>query len=399
LRLDPAIRENIAAVYIMGGAVYTPGNIYDFLPESNNTVAEWNVYADPQAAKEVFESGLNIYLVPLDATNQVSINRDDISQWRKGGQVAGFAADIYEMLLNNWGVENAAIWDLMTASIMVKPDLCRFKPLHLQVITDSGNTSGQTRVIGDKEPNVNVCLAPYPTSINQALVEAFSGESVQPATGSEQTNAITPEPTISVSPTTTPENLVFRDDFNGALQPGWAWENENPERWSIRPDGWLQITGNDSALLYGQKQTNLLWRELPSGDFAITAHLEADPAVNFQQATIYLYEDLDNFIAINRGYCAPCATQGNGVYMEYNINGKCKSYMIALGNQILYQTGGADNVISGFYSSTPDPWKRLGRFNYFLFKRVGLGVTNSDMERDDKADLVGSFDYFEIRRP
>lgn len=398
LRLDPGIRENIAAVYIMGGAVYASGNIYDFLPESNNTVAEWNVYADPQAAKEVFESGLDIYLVPLDATNQVSITRDDTNQWRKGGRGADFAADIYDMLLDNWGVENAAIWDLMTAGIMVEPDLCGFKPLHLQVVTDQGATSGQTRVVEQGEPNVNVCLEPQAASIRQALIEGFSSA---PAINPEQTVTLIPEPMLSITPTATPENLIFRDDFNGVLGPGWTWENERSSHWTITPDGWLQIRGGDAALLYGQTQSNLLWRELPSGDFAVTVHLQSAPVANFQQATIYLYEDLDNYIAINRGYCGFCVLGGNGIYMEYKINGKGNAYSVAFKETDLYiKLESKDNTISGFYATAPDQWKRLGGFgNYFLFNRVGLGVTNSDMKHEVNADLVGWFDYFEIARP
>jgi purine nucleosidase/pyrimidine-specific ribonucleoside hydrolase len=174
LRLSPDIRKNIAVVYIMGGAVYVPGNIYDFYPDHDNKVAEWNIFADPQAAREVFESGIDIYLVPLDATNQVSITKQDTSQWRRGGEIADFAADIYDMLLNSWGVENAAIWDLMTAVIMLKPDLCVFQPLHLQVITEESITSGQTAVLPGEEANINVCLEPDAAMIRQTLIDVFS---------------------------------------------------------------------------------------------------------------------------------------------------------------------------------------------------------------------------------
>ena len=124
LRLDPSLKENIQAVYMMGGAVYVPGNIQDFYPNSENEVAEWNIFADAQAAKEVFESGIDIYLVPLDATNQVSITKTDTRQWTKGGESADFAAEIYNLLMNNWGTNTIPIWDLMTAAIMLKPDLC-----------------------------------------------------------------------------------------------------------------------------------------------------------------------------------------------------------------------------------------------------------------------------------
>ena len=176
LQLDPGITNNIQAVYIMGGAVYAPGNIQDFYPESENISAEWNIFADSQAAGIVFESGVDIFLVPLDATNQVTISREDTRQWRLGGGAADFAADIYDMLLNNWGADEAAIWDLMTAAIMLKPGLCGFQALHLQVITEAGPTSGQTAVVPGEAANISVCLEPDADGIRQTLIEIFSGE-------------------------------------------------------------------------------------------------------------------------------------------------------------------------------------------------------------------------------
>jgi purine nucleosidase/pyrimidine-specific ribonucleoside hydrolase len=174
LQLDPRIKDNIKAVYIMGGAVYTPGNLSDLIPNPTNLVAEWNIFVDPQAAKEIFASGIDIYLIPLDATNQAKIDVTDINQWRAGGEVANFTADIYNMLLKSTDQPDIAIWDLMTAEIMVNPDLCSFQPLHLDVITEAGNTSGQTVVLPAGKPNINVCLKPNVVLIKQTLVEVFS---------------------------------------------------------------------------------------------------------------------------------------------------------------------------------------------------------------------------------
>jgi len=174
LRADPGIRQKITAVFIMGGAVNVPGNIDDLLPNTGNTVAEWNIYGDPLAASEVFDSGLNIYLVPLDATNQVLISKEDTRQWRLGSGVSNFAADIYDMLMNNWNEKEVSIWDLMTAAIMVKPDLCSFESLHLEVMTDEGQHSGQTVTVPGGSPNVNVCLEPDITLIKQTLIDVFS---------------------------------------------------------------------------------------------------------------------------------------------------------------------------------------------------------------------------------
>ena len=108
----------------MGGAVYAPGNITAIIPNSGNKVAEWNIYADPQAAKEVFESGLKMYLIPLDATNLVTINKKDTAQIRKGGRIGNFVADIYDSWIISSGRPNMYIWDLMASMIMIKPELC-----------------------------------------------------------------------------------------------------------------------------------------------------------------------------------------------------------------------------------------------------------------------------------
>ena len=174
LRIDPGIRDNIAAVYIMGGAVYVPGNITNLILDSSNKVAEWNIYADPQAAKEVFEAGLDMYLVPLDATNKVFFHKEDILPWHNGDEKANLVADLYDIMFNEYGFEKAEIFDLGAAVIMVKPETCVFQPLHLDVITDDGITLGQTVVVPNSEPNIQACLNPNAVLIMQALNDSFS---------------------------------------------------------------------------------------------------------------------------------------------------------------------------------------------------------------------------------
>ena len=158
---------------MMGGAVYVPGNITAIFPDSSNKVAEWNIYADPQAAKEVFESGLKMYLIPLDATNSVTINKKDTAQLRKGGRIAGFVADIYDSWIDFSGRPDFYIWDLMASMIMVKPELCDYQALHLEVINAKGNTYGQTAVIPGETANIEVCLNPNAALIKQTMIDDF----------------------------------------------------------------------------------------------------------------------------------------------------------------------------------------------------------------------------------
>jgi hypothetical protein len=196
--------------------------------------------------------------------------------------------------------------------------------------------------------------------------------------------------------------MLFRDDFTGSLQPGWTWENENPDRWKVTDEGWLQILAEDPSLLAGGPQSNTLWRTLPDGNFAISVHVQTLPTVNFQQAAIFLFEDINNYVAINRGYCAPCfpGQDGNGIFMDYKINGQGSAYKLHVDKSDVYlRLLFEDDVISAYYAFEPDEWERLGRFgNYFIFTRVGLGAANIDNEGRNE-DLVALYDYFEIMRP
>jgi len=111
----------------------------------------------------------------------------------------------------------------------------------------------------------------------------------------------TPEPTITPAPTNTteptiaptslPEGVLFRDDFEGALQPGWSWLDEDPERWSFKEFGGsvnLAIVADNPAFFNEGYQVNTLARDVPAGEFAITAHIMTEPNENFKKQ-IYLY--------------------------------------------------------------------------------------------------------------
>jgi inosine-uridine nucleoside N-ribohydrolase len=174
LRDDPSIVDNIHAVYMMGGAVYAPGNIHDFYPDDPNIYAEWNIYTDPQAAKEVFESGLDLYLIPLDATNLVLVSKQDTSAWRQGGRIADMAADLWDSIMSGWTVDEGSMWDLTAAIAMLKPEFCPFIPLHLDVVTEDGPHSGQTAVVPGEGTNISVCLDPDAEEIRQHLIDVFS---------------------------------------------------------------------------------------------------------------------------------------------------------------------------------------------------------------------------------
>jgi len=164
LRKDPGIKNKIASVHLMGGALYVPGNIESEWPEIHNKVAEWNIYVDPIAASEVFEAGLTMYLTPLDATNQVIWTYDEAITWATSGTAEGIlAGEILGWMLDyerEMFPDGVYLWDLVAAVNTTDPDLCQGEGVHIQVVTEPGDEQGRTVVVSDQSPNATVSLTP-----------------------------------------------------------------------------------------------------------------------------------------------------------------------------------------------------------------------------------------------
>jgi pyrimidine-specific ribonucleoside hydrolase len=173
LHLDPGIAGNIRDVYIMGGSVNVPGNIHSDWSEFSNETAEWNIWVDPLAASEVFSSGLNLHLVPLDATRQVVWTQSDLPGWESGSSTASdLAADLLQMMLTNWSPDSVYIWDLVAAVQATDPSVCPEASLGIEIITTRGPNEGRTMKV-DGSPNVSVCLDPDPDMVKGLVLSVF----------------------------------------------------------------------------------------------------------------------------------------------------------------------------------------------------------------------------------
>ena len=184
LRRDPGIIDNIEVVQIMGGAVFTEGNL-PVIPEppfSTNTVAEFNIWIDPVAAQEVFDAGdagLKIQLTPLDATEDIEFDREDYQAWLDTGTPEStIAAEFLDYALTVIQSDNDPnpVWDLVAAINLAEPEFSPETPLHIDVDTESdpGDTQGQTVAVEDLPPNVLVSLDPSFNNLDYDADEVFS---------------------------------------------------------------------------------------------------------------------------------------------------------------------------------------------------------------------------------
>ena len=216
----------------------------------------------------------------------------------------------------------------------------------------------------------------------------------------------TPEPTETPLPIPTstpmPAGLLFYDGFDGELAEGWMWQNEVPEKWTISEDGWLEINAEDGWMGGANIQTNVLLQPIPDARrFEIKSHLIADTTSDFQQAAIFLIEDSDNFLKINRGHCSPCPTQGDGIYTDYRYDGKDGSFKAVMADsdevyfRIEYDRD--SGYVTVYYAYQPEEWVQLRKIPIDLdYQMIGLGATNIDVQFNKDDDLVAKYDYFEV---
>ncbi len=71
LEMAPDIKSKLRRIVMMGGAVDVSGNVTEW--------AEANIYGDPEAADYIFESGVPVLMVGLDATLKHQISRTQLA--------------------------------------------------------------------------------------------------------------------------------------------------------------------------------------------------------------------------------------------------------------------------------------------------------------------------------
>ncbi len=159
---NPGLFRQTKQLVMMGGAYCGPGNI--------TPAAEFNIFADPDAAEVVFNSGIPITAVGLDITRQVRLDRRAIEGLvrEKGSEVSRCVQAWTDRLLDSMheleGVASMPLHDPLAVLTCLEPKLVVTQALHVVVETEGRTTTGMTladrRPIGQdwkNPPNLEVC--------------------------------------------------------------------------------------------------------------------------------------------------------------------------------------------------------------------------------------------------
>jgi inosine-uridine nucleoside N-ribohydrolase len=140
LRAAPDLADHLAGVSLMGGGTF--GN--------RSAVAEFNIWADPDAAAIVFRSGVPLVMTGLDVTHRFIATPGRIAQVRAlGGRLATVLADLFEFFSRTYverhdDLPGAAVHDPLAVLAVTHPGLCHRTPRHVDVETVGELTRGMT---------------------------------------------------------------------------------------------------------------------------------------------------------------------------------------------------------------------------------------------------------------
>jgi inosine-uridine nucleoside N-ribohydrolase len=108
-------------------------------------VAEFNIFSDPEAAKAVFESGIELKAVGLDVTTipRLELSSRDYSRIRKAnGKIARFATRI---LMRNMRMHGRfTLHDPMAVAVTISPSLYTLSEYYVSIETKGAFTTGMT---------------------------------------------------------------------------------------------------------------------------------------------------------------------------------------------------------------------------------------------------------------
>jgi 5'-nucleotidase len=149
LAKNPSAAKQIREIVVMGGAIEVEGNVYKLLVGLKNTVAEWNVYLDPQALVEVLATGVPVRLIPLDATRTAPVTPQFVNRIRTSprDEASNFLLSLLEAV--NPQIEDGSyyFWDVVAAVAVAQPDTMGNHEARIEVVTDEGQHFGQTRAV------------------------------------------------------------------------------------------------------------------------------------------------------------------------------------------------------------------------------------------------------------
>jgi inosine-uridine nucleoside N-ribohydrolase len=147
--------RKLERIVLMGGAI-AEGNV--------TPAAEFNIWADPEAAAIVFRSGLDVTMIGLDVTHKALMTSDHGRRLREAGRTGTVVAELLEFYSvfhrEVYGFPGSPIHDAVAVAHVFSEGLVETKRRNVEIELESELCRGRTVVDlwrrTEREPNAHV---------------------------------------------------------------------------------------------------------------------------------------------------------------------------------------------------------------------------------------------------
>ncbi len=155
LARHPAVALRLERIVLMGGSI-AEGNV--------TPAAEFNIWADPEAAARVFASGVAVTMIGLDVTHRALMTRSHADELREAGRTGRLVAELFDFYHRfhaaTYGFEGSPIHDAVAVAHVARAGLVETAERHVAIECDSELCRGRTVVDlwrrTANEPNAHV---------------------------------------------------------------------------------------------------------------------------------------------------------------------------------------------------------------------------------------------------
>ena len=166
----PELAPEVGRIVLMGGSIGL-GNA--------TPAAEYNIWQDPEAARRVFASGIDLTMIGLDITHQALLGPSEAEELRSGGARGVFVAELLDFFAGRnaevFALAGAPIHDAVAVAYLARPDLITTRRLHVEIDCSWGAGRGRTNVDrwerGGQPANANVGIEIDGPAFTRFLVE------------------------------------------------------------------------------------------------------------------------------------------------------------------------------------------------------------------------------------
>ena len=163
LRIFPEAAARIGRLVIMGGSAARGGNV--------TAAAEFNVWADAEAAQAVLTSTLPTVLVGLDVTLRTVLGAEDVARFAAAGPVGASAAAILQQYLDHarsaYGTAGVVVHDALAVAEAIRPGF--LGTVRRDVVVDTGLGAGRGSTLVDRR---SVSGAPTAVEVAERVDDA-----------------------------------------------------------------------------------------------------------------------------------------------------------------------------------------------------------------------------------